>query len=64
MVAEVNVDRQGTVTVSLDNGQTWTYHDPEARLKSGDEVTIRHASLGSYLMTTPGRHTYRVRRTL
>ena len=38
-------------------------HDPEPRIKSGDEVTIRRASLGSYLMTIPGRHTYRVQRT-
>jgi len=63
LVAEVNVDRLGTVTVSLENGQTWTFHDPEPRIKSGDEVTIRRASLGSYLMTIPGRHTYRVQRT-
>ena len=63
LVAEVNVDRLGTVTVSLENGQTWTFHDPEPRIKSGDQVTIRRASLGSYLMTIPGRHTYRVQRT-
>jgi len=63
LVAEVTVDRLGTVTVPLENGQTWTFHDPEPRIKSGDEVTIRRASLGSYLMTIPGRHTYRVQRT-
>ncbi len=57
------MDRLGTVSVSLDNGQTWTFHDFDPRLKSGDPVTIRRASFGSFLMTTPGRHTYRALRT-
>jgi hypothetical protein len=63
VVAKVSVDRLGTVSVSLDNGQSWTFHDPDALLRSGDAVTIRRAALGSYLMTTPSRHTYRVQRT-
>ncbi len=61
-VSEVSVDRLGTVSVSLDNGQVWTFHDPDARLKSGDLVTIRRAAFGSFLMTTPARHSYRVQR--
>lgn len=63
VVAKVSVDRLGTVSVSLDNGQSWTFHDPDALLRSGDAVTIRRAALGSFLMTTPARHTYRVQRT-
>ena len=63
VVAKVSVDRLGSVYVSLDNGQSWTFHDPDALLNSGDAVTIRRAALGSYLMTTPSRHTYRVQRT-
>jgi hypothetical protein len=63
VVAKVSVDRLGAVSVSLDNGQSWTFHDPDAFLRSGDAVTIRRAALGSFLMTTPSRHTYRVQRT-
>jgi hypothetical protein len=63
VVAKVSVDRLGTVSVSLDNGQSWIFHDPDALLSSGDAVTIRRAALGSFLMTTPARHTYRVQRT-
>jgi hypothetical protein len=63
VVAKVSMDRLGTVSVSLDNGQAWTFHDPDAVLRSGDAVTIRRAALGSFLMTTPSRHTYRVQRT-
>jgi hypothetical protein len=62
LVTEVSVDRLGSVYVSLDNGQSWTFHDPDALLRSGDAVTIRRAALGSFLMTTPSRHTYRVQR--
>jgi hypothetical protein len=63
VVTEVTVDRLGTVHVALDNGQSWAFGDPDALLSSGDAVTIRRAALGSFLMTTPARHTYRVQRT-
>jgi hypothetical protein len=63
VVAEVSVDRMGTVSVSLDNGQRWTFQDPDPRLRPGDRVTIRRAALGSFLMATPSRHIYRVQRT-
>jgi hypothetical protein len=62
LVTEVSVDRFGTVRVSLDNGQSWTFNDSDARLSAGDAVTIRRAALGSFLMTTPSRHSYRVQR--
>jgi hypothetical protein len=61
-VASVTEDRHGNVTVALDNGQTWAVHELDPRLRSGDEVTIRRAALGSYLMTTAARHSYRVQR--
>lgn len=63
LVTQVSVNRLGNVFLSLDNGQSWTFHDPDALLRSGDAVTIRRAALGSFLMTTPSRHTYRVQRT-
>jgi len=63
VVTGLSVDRQGSVLVSLDNGQSWTFKEADARLNAGDAVTIRRAALGSFLMTTPSRHTYRVQRT-
>ncbi len=61
-VTGVNTDRLGNVRVSLDNGQLWTFNAPDALLRVGDAVTIKRASLGSFLMTTPSRHTYRTER--
>ncbi len=62
-VVSASADRQGNVFVVLDNGQTWTYLDASGPPQSGGEVTIRRASLGSYLLTTPSHHTYRAQRT-
>jgi hypothetical protein len=61
LIAEVSVDRLGNVLVSLDNGQSWTFNDPNALLRRGDTVTIRRAALGSFLLTA-GRHSYRAQR--
>ena len=53
----------GRVRLSLDNGQSWELEDsPDALLAVGNSVTIRRASLGSFLMTTPLKATHRVRR--
>lgn len=49
--------------VTLDNGQTWSVAEAEIRLDVGEKVRITRASLGSYLMLTPSRHSYRVVRT-
>jgi hypothetical protein len=41
--------------VTFSNGQVWQQLDsPLARLKPGDQVVIRRAAFGSYLMTRPG----------
>ena len=61
-VTRVNADRQGNATLILDNGQTWSVQAADQWLQSGDQITIRQAALGSYLLTTPARHTYRVHR--
>ncbi len=55
----------GRNSVVLDNGQTWTYtdSDQDVRLAPGDQVTIQRAAIGSFLMKTPSRHAYHVRRT-
>ncbi len=61
-VASLTEDRHGNVTVVLDNGQTWAVREPDPRVQAGDTVTIRRGALGSFLMTTPARHSYRVQR--
>jgi len=61
-VARVSADRQGKVTVILDNGQTWAVYELDPVLQLGDAVTIRRGALGSYLLTTGQRHSYRVQR--
>jgi hypothetical protein len=64
-IAKIINTRYGRDFVVLDNGQTWTYTDSEedARLVPGDQVTIKRASLGSFLMRTPSKNAYHVRRT-
>jgi hypothetical protein len=62
-VVSATADRQGNVFAVLDNGQTWTYLDSTGPPQPGGEVTIRRASLGSYLLTTPSHHTFRAQRS-
>ena len=51
----------GHVRVRLDNGQSWELEDsPDPFLAVGNSVTIRRASLGSFLMTTPSKASHRV----
>jgi hypothetical protein len=60
-----NHPRPGRWVVTLDNGQVWEQREAGAesrRPRPGDEVTIRKASLGSFLMAVSGRGTFRVSR--
>ena len=61
-VTQVNEDRQSHISVVLDNGQTWLLAEQGTRLKAGDPVTIKHASLGSFMLYGPSKQSYRVRR--
>jgi hypothetical protein len=61
-IATVSADRIGHGYVVLDNGQTWTMTDADGRLAPGDPISINRAALGSYLMVTASKHSYRVRR--
>lgn len=59
-------NRGGRSYLVLDNGQTWALVDgdaDDARLSPGDPVTIKRASLGSFMMLTQSRQSYHVRRT-
>lgn len=64
-VAKIIDNRTGSAYVVLDNGQTWklTDADVDAGLGPGDPVTIRRGSLGSFLLVTPSKRSYHVRRT-
>jgi hypothetical protein len=61
-VTQLRVDNRGMAYLGLDNGQWWTFQDPDPRLKVGDVVSISRAALGSFLMKTPSHHSYRVER--
>jgi len=54
----------GYLLIGLDNDQVWQQTEIDSRiwLKVGDQVTIRRAALGSYLLDTPGHYSTRVRR--
>jgi hypothetical protein len=63
-VAKFVDNRAGRAYVVLDNGQTWVFVDAgdDAGLSPGDAVTIKRASLGSFLILTPSKHALHVRR--
>ena len=62
-IASIGAGRIGGFTVTLDSGQVWASADDGTRLNIGDEVTVKRAALGSFLLVAPDRHTYRVSRS-
>jgi hypothetical protein len=62
-VSRIITDQTRQHYVMLNNGQTWMMEGEDARLGVGDLVTIKRASLGSFLMLTPSKRSYRVSRT-
>jgi hypothetical protein len=62
IVSQITEDRLSHVYLVLDNGQTWEFTEGDPRVRPGDTVTIKRAALGSFLMLTPSRHSYRVER--
>jgi hypothetical protein len=61
-VVAVSYDTYGRETVSLEGGPMWQLAGSDALLANGDSVTIKRATFGSYIMTTPGGREHRVRR--
>jgi len=61
-IVAVALDGHQAVRVTLDNHDVWLVLEDGSRIGLGDTVTIRKAAMSSYLMTTPDRHVYRVRR--
>jgi hypothetical protein len=65
-VSEVARQPHGELILTLDNGQVWQQKpgDHAMKIKVGDEVTIRRASLGSFLLTSEAvKGSMRVART-
>ena len=48
--------------LELDNGQSWELDRADRLLAAGDKVKIEHAAMGSFMLTTPTRRNYHVRR--
>jgi hypothetical protein len=64
-VAHLGRRPTGELVVNLADGQVWSQvesDDSRSRVKVGDTVTIRKASLGSYLLVGPDRVAVRVKR--
>jgi hypothetical protein len=63
-VVALKRDRDGRFTVTLQNGQVWDQIEIQstARLATGDQVTIRGAAMGSFLLVTPNGVATRVKR--
>lgn len=64
VVTEVRKSANEKLTVTLDNGQVWRQLDSKPmRLKSGETVIVRKASLGSFLLEkSSGSRSIRVKR--
>lgn len=64
VVTEVRKSATRKLVVTLDNGQVWRQLDSQPmRLKSGESVIVRKASLGSFLMEKQsGSRSIRVKR--
>jgi hypothetical protein len=64
VIAEVAHQRDGRFLVTLANGQRWAQSELESKasVEAGDTVTVRRASLGSYLFVTKSGIATRVKR--
>jgi hypothetical protein len=62
-VVEVSAAPHGEFVAKLDNGQVWQQKlIDRVRVRVGDEVTIRRASFGSFMLVTPTGKSTRVAR--
>jgi hypothetical protein len=52
----------GHPLVTLDGGQLWELDSADPLLAAGDSVSIKRATLGSFIMTTPSGRTHRAHR--
>ncbi len=61
-VTELATRVDGTIVITLDNGQIWQRQDETGALmlRPGDKVRIYRAALGSFRLVTPGQRFARV----
>ena len=61
-VTGIHTSPRGRPVVDLDGGQSWELDGADPLLAPGDLVTIRRASLGSFILTTPTKRLHRAYR--
>jgi len=61
-VLALGQDSRGRRTVALEGHQLWELDVDDPLLAVGDVVTIRRATFGSFLLTTPSKRVHRARR--
>jgi hypothetical protein len=63
-VVQLSVRSNGRFIVTLDNGTVWSQsqNKPDVRVAVGDDITLKKASLGSYLLVTRDGVSTRVKR--
>lgn len=63
-VTRVTMREDGSRVLTLDNGQVWWLTEATSKgpLEIGDQVAIRTAALGSFMLITPSRVPLRARR--
>lgn len=62
VVSSIWTSKSGRMLLELDNGQSWELDRADRLLAAGDKVKIEHAAMGSFMLTTPTRRNYHVRR--
>jgi hypothetical protein len=61
-VAVLGSNANNKMTVSFDSGEVWELASADPLLAAGDTVTIKRATFGAFLMTTPSGRIHRARR--
>lgn len=63
-VTEIWTRADGLMVLTLDNGQIWKQVRPDSlfRLRTGEQVKIQPAALGSFLLSGPNKRSTRVSR--
>jgi hypothetical protein len=61
-ITGVSYDPYGRETITLEEGASWQLDGSDALLASGESVTIKRATFGSYVLMTASGRTHRVRR--
>jgi hypothetical protein len=64
IVTELSGRADGTLKITLDNGQVWAQNRPDSffSLKIGEQIKIEPAALGSFMMVSSRKRTSRVTR--